>query len=130
MANLTELLKQRRAIAEHLEWLDQEIAAAGGTTTALEPLAEPASVAPPEQTPEELLAKLKLSKREEQAPPPSAPSIDLPNLDPIAHSLIDQYQTEAVNSPQDAKRGCLLLFGSGLLLLAVGLITLYFVKYY
>jgi len=104
---LAEIRRQRALVAEHLAWLDREIAAAAPATAA--PVAPtttavvPAPIAPPATAPSPLdpaaiLAQVAGSK---SGPLPAAVA------DPDAHPVPEHQPADIKN---DVRRGCLLYF--------------------
>jgi len=98
---LTELRRQRALVRDHLDWLDQEIAAA--ETTAVQGIAPAA------------------------APPPPRPA--LVAQDPVAAPATDAYSPDPAATQQEVKRGCLLWLIAGFVLLAAILAAIYFFAY-
>ena len=96
---LPELRRQRTLVAEHLAWLDREIAAAGGETSAT-----PAA-----------------------SPPPAHPgdAVDLP----AAEKILAEFRREAELSPTKMRRGCLWSFVAGMALLVLGVAAIYWLRY-
>jgi hypothetical protein len=102
---LAELRRQRALIADHLAWLDREIAAAAvpiqppvpPSSTILEPPAQPFAPKPPLEPAAILTA----------AKPSPAPTAVLPETDSHAH-LLPEHQPADVK--QDVRRGCFLYF--------------------
>lgn len=92
---LAELRRQRALVAEHLVWLDREIAAAEGKPT---PAPLPALPPPPAPTAAEILA------RAAEPTPALAPvASDQPEA-----SLLPEHQPADIKN--DVRRGCLLYF--------------------
>jgi len=128
---LNELRRQRALVAEHLAWLDREIAAESGSpaprahpeqATRVEgpaPLVAPASAPALRPTPLPLMP---------QAPAPAAA------LDPEmsaqaaadADALLEQYRVAPDALKTDVRTGCFLYFFAAMALLALGVIGLYF----
>lgn len=113
MATLNELQQQRELVARHLAWLDREIATQTGGA-GIGPAASPPSPPAPLQPPT----------------PPAPPVAEEPlPIDGVTETLIDEYRNKAANSPEDARRGCLILFGSAIAVLAFGVAALWLLKY-
>ena len=137
MATLNELQQQRELVARHLAWLEREIAALGGPasigpattpsapTPALQP---PTPPAPPSGLDFPKPAPSFPAKSASAAPATTAPEEQLP-IDGVTETLIDEYRNKAANSPEDARRGCLILFGSAIAVLAFGVAALWLLKY-
>ncbi len=98
---LQDLRRQRTLVQEQLAWLDREIAAAAGA-------AAPQPSAPP-------LAP--------QNPPAAAPPAP---VDQDVEAILESYRTEASSGPADARRGCYMVFFSGLALMALVVLGWYF----
>ena len=95
---LTELQRQRALMQEQMAKLEQEIA-----TTAKSPSAESAPItAAPTVTP-----------------------VPASTADQEANDIIAKFGTESNNPVQSARRGCLIVFGLVLTLLALGVYGLY-----
>lgn len=115
---LRDLLRQRALLQEHLSWLDREIAA----TSHQVPGAE--NVTPP-PTPPPAPAPL----------PPVATAIAqrvIAKSHPIgtapvpAEAMIEQYRVAPDAVKQDVRRGCFIYFAAAFVLLALGVVALYF----
>lgn len=98
---LSELRRQRALIEAHLAWLDREIAAASTAGASVPPTAGSAKVAAPVPN------RAPLSEREMEA-------------------LLQPYRASPQSVRQDVRKGCLLYFFLGLLLLALGVTALAF----
>ena len=97
---LPELRRQRALVAEHLAWLDREIAAAGGET-----LATPAA----------------------PLPPPTQPG-DAAGL-PVAEKILEEFRREAELSPTNMRQGCIWSFVAAIALLILGVTAIYWFRY-
>lgn len=110
MDRLAELRRQRALVQEHLDWLDREIAAAGGSTPALlSP--RPAAFTPAPA----IVAKL----------PPSIPAAATPDARE-AETILEQYRTSDKSLKTDVRKGCLLYFAAAFVLLGLGVAALWF----
>lgn len=100
---LQDLRRQRTLVQEQLAWLDREIAAAAGT-------AAPHPPAPP--------------------PPPQNPPATPPVLpaDQDMEAILESYRAEASSGPADARRGCYLVFFTGLALVTLAVLGWYFYR--
>jgi hypothetical protein len=96
---LPELRRQRALVAEHLAWLDREIADAGS-----EAPATPVTPAPPAKP---------------------AGAVDVP----AAEKILAEFRSEAERAPADMRRGCLWSFLAGMLLLILGVAAIYWLRY-
>jgi hypothetical protein len=96
---LSDLRRQRALVAEHLAWLDREIAAAGS-----EALATPVTPAPP-------------------ANPGGGADL------PAAEKILAEFRSEAERSPAKIRQGCLWTFGAGIALLILGVVAIYWLRY-
>ena len=101
---LPELRRQRALVAEHLAWLDREIADASGDAPAT-------PAAPPPVT-----------------LPPSTQPGDAGDL-PTAEKILAEFRREAERAPADMRRGCLWSFLAGMLLLILGVAAIYWLRY-
>ncbi len=101
---LPELCRQRALVAEHLAWLDREIAAAGGDTPA-------APAVPPLAT-----------------PPPSTQPGDVGDL-PTAEKILAEFRHEAELSPTKMRRGCIWSFVAAMALFILGVAAIYWLRY-
>jgi len=102
---LSELCRQRAQIADHLAWLDREIAAAGGIPDAL---------ASPKAPKNQLATRLDESTGDSQA---------------SAESILQHYRTAAADTPADARAGCLRFFIFGASLIVLTLFAIYWFGY-
>lgn len=97
---LTELNRQRALLAEHLAWIDREIAAARGEAPA------PVPAPPP-------------------PPVPAAPAAPAPDVD----ALFERLRAEEQGRGQLSKQGCWIVFAAllaaGLALLAIATFLIY-----
>jgi hypothetical protein len=107
---LAELSRQRALVAQHLAWIDAELASAG---------ADNSPTAPVSPAPHPSLA--------ETPPPPDDPAIALANT--RADEIIEKYRATEALDPTAAKRGCLLLLGTFSLLGAATLLAIYYFGY-
>jgi len=137
MATLNELQQQRELVARHLAWLDREIATqtgGAGIGPAATPPSPPAPLQPP--TPPAPPSGLDFPKPAPSFPAKTALATPTPTvaeeplpIDGVTETLIDEYRNKAANSPEDARRGCLILFGSAIAVLAFGVAALWLLKY-
>ena len=102
---LAELRRQRALVAEHLAWLDREIAAAEGKPS---PAPLPAPTPTPAPTATEILAKV-------AEPAPALPPVASDH--PDAALLPEPQPTDIKN---DVRRGCLLYFALASLAVVAG----------
>ncbi len=115
---LAELLRQRALVAEHLAWLDREIAteatatAAPAVAAAANAAAAPQTAVPPAPPAPVVIAALSTQAASEAAPtPPQA-------AEPHA-SLLPEHRPTDIK--QDVKRGCFLYMAiATLLIVALG----------
>lgn len=111
---LNELQRQRALAQEQLAWFDREIARESGQASVADrPIAPAAGVPMAPSTP---------VPQPTPAPVPSSAA----EAEHLAEEIIARYKNEGTTSPADVKRGCFLYFGLAFLLVAVGLIALYF----
>lgn len=123
---LQQLRRQRAVVAEHLAWLDGEIAQAQQT-----PALNPAEAPAPDD-----LTTVPFSMRAVLPPPakasgPAAASAPTSIKDSASAAAADEilrdYQVEPEAMKSDVKKGCLLYFFGALGLVALGVTVLYFV---
>ncbi len=134
---LSELLRQRALLQEHLAWFDREIDAAARSSSSpsgaalprpaptdvpafpLTPPLPTVSVAaiPPAPSPHALTARLAGT-----VPVPPAESVVVPG----AEAILDQYRVEPRSVQQDVRKGCFLYFAAAFVLLGLGVVALYF----
>lgn len=127
---LSELLRQRALLQQHLAWLDREIASATTPTTAPVPsmVSLPAPVALPTlpavagATPPVATIVGTPTLASNPATGPASPPAVTPNPD----AILDKYRTEPRSLQQDVRKGCFLYFAAALLILALGVLGLYF----
>jgi hypothetical protein len=123
MANrLSELARQRALLAEHLAWLDREIAdetvkrlvpRQSGSATA----SVPTGVLPSEATGPTAAGAPEIPARAVPAPVAFA-------SEPA--EILDQYRVNPTSVKQDVRKGCLLYFAAAFLLLGLVVAILYF----
>jgi len=106
---LKELVRQRALLAEHLGWLDREIASARG-------LSSPPAGATPEPA---------------RIPLPPAPAAQAPSPVPPAEvdALFDRFRTEEAGRGQVSKQGCWLVFAALMLVSLIALGAVVFLRY-
>ena len=126
---LATLLRQRQLLSTHLAWLDAEIAEASGLSP---------STPPPASTP--------LPPPPPPSPPPArpgpeqagtAPAGSLREADPealaranaLADSLLKDYAARNTDTPQSARRSCLMLTLAVGLLAVAGFMGIYLIYY-
>lgn len=98
LPSLDELRRQRELVANHLAWLDRQIAQRSAATLA--------------------------SRAPSATPAHPEPQRDVaPVADPDA--ILHQYQVEPTNVQRDVRRGCLLYFVIASVLLGAGVWLLY-----
>ena len=118
---LDDLRRQRALVAEHLAWLDREIAAA-----------QPA--APKPAPPAPVAAPAVPSTRKEGFHAPAAPATTPPGVarsgptkdDRQADDILSNYRVEPNAMKSDIKKGCFLYFFGALALVALVVAVLYF----
>ena len=111
---LAELLRQRALLQEHLAWLDREIAAwrlaVGGPARneAVPAVNIPAAIKPEPETTRPIVSA-----------EPARPTADV-------DALLEEYRVPPKTLQQDVRKGCLLYFLSGFLVLGLIVLVLYF----
>ncbi|MEY4488705.1 MAG: hypothetical protein RIQ79_1213 [Verrucomicrobiota bacterium] len=124
---LATLLRQRQHLAEHLAWLDTEIASASSGSAASElntpavriastppslSIAQPATPSPP--------AGPEFSGKLIEADPDA-----LARANALADSVLESYRTQSADTPQATRRSCLLLTVAFALLCAAAVMGVY-----
>ena len=120
---LSELIRQRALVSEHLAWLDREIASviAKPAAPSVEPVAiAPASISAPDQPPTNQTAALVSSTG---APTATQPG-EIKASD--TEEILDQYRVAPAAVKEDVRKGCLLYFAAAFVLLGVIVTILYF----
>ena len=128
---LTELVRQRALVSDHLAWLDREIerttaeatipAAAGGV------MAAPTSATPLPQNPSPVSA----------VKPPAAATVVIPAQPgppeirgdaalATNEDILEQYRVSPTTVHQDVRKGCLLYFAAAFVVLGIVVAILYF----
>ena len=131
---LSELVRQRALVSEHLAWLDREIertsaetappAAAGGITAAPTPTSAtplPLNPSPPSPgakppTTAAVVIPTQPGPTEIPGDAASAPSED----------ILEQYRVSPTTVHQDVRKGCLLYFAAAFVVLGIVVAILYF----
>jgi hypothetical protein len=112
---LPELLRQRALVAEHLAWLEREIAASTGGRLLPAEHAMPRDPMPVPPRPGAGLAAI-----------PCLPAPHATVAEDAADEIIGQYRVAPDLLKTDVRRGCLLYFAGALGLIALGVGLLYF----
>jgi uncharacterized membrane protein len=120
---LSELLRQRALLQDHLAWLDRQIAEASAASRGAPPLtrpAPPAAVTPPASHPA-TAAVLTATLNRVPAPVVGSPA-------PAHPSAVseEEYRVEVKNIERDVRKGCVLYFVAALLFLSVVVLALYY----
>jgi hypothetical protein len=118
---LDDLRRQRALVAEHLAWLDREIAAAQ-------------AAAPKPALPAPATAPVVIAPRKEGLSAPAAPATTKPDVvqsgptkdDRQADDILSNYRVEPNAMKSDIKKGCFLYFFGALALVALVVAVLYF----
>lgn len=119
---LAELQRQRALVAEHLAWLDREIAAAASSETSLaQGSARPAVTAAPLPPP---------TSRDPVLPPrpgnvPSAVPLATGAGDATADVILSEYRGSSGSVRDEVRKGCLLYFVLAFLILGLAVSALY-----
>ncbi len=121
---LQQLLRQRALLQEHLAWLDREIAAASESAPAKPvPIVRPA----PASTPFVASQAAQILAASSAASPFPPPAADVaPEVAAVADEIIQQYHRGPDTTKTDVKKGCLLYFFAAFALVALAVVTLYF----
>jgi hypothetical protein len=135
---LAALRLQRAIVAQHLAWLDAEIAAASSDPTPATPTAPVVT----KLVTNPALAPVAAPSLSSPATPP-APAVATPVTSPVpepspdalaaanarADEIIAQYSTEGRFDPQSTRRGCILLASAVFLLGLAGAMFVYLLYY-
>ena len=117
---LTALLRQRELVAQHLAWLDREIAEARGDTPASAPASAPATL-PVEPAVADAAAS---------APPPNTDEPDPVTVaNARANEILERYAATDRFDADSTRRGCLLFAVATLVLGLGGLFLIYVLRY-
>jgi len=127
---LRHLQRQQTLLREHLAWIEAEIARESTSTPPplLIPAAPPATPANQEPSPTPELAptpKPAARLSDSSQPAPTTDSTSALDVD----ELIQRFAAEEHENPEASRRGCLLIFGTSLLLL-VSIVALVWIIYY
>ena len=117
---LTALLRQRELVAEHLAWLDREIAEARGDTSASTPTNAPVTL-PVEPT----VAGAEAS----QTPSDTAEPDPVTVANARANEILERYAATDRFDAESTRRGCLLFAIATLVLGLGGLFLIYVLRY-
>ena len=135
---LSQLLRQRALLQEHLAWLDREIAEASGDATApaasvapkiVPVIPAPAAIAPavaPRPVASSYLANQAAQILAQSKAQVSEPAV-APAIEAVADQIIEQYRTGPDTTKSDVKKGCLLYFFGAFVFLALGVVGLYYI---
>lgn len=116
---LSELIRQRALVVEHLAWLDREIADAKGKVDPAAPNAAVAVLLPATNPASD--AATALAPPNLVGPPPS---VDAPV--PETEVILEQYRVTPTAVKQDVRKGCLLYFVGAFVVLGIVVTILYF----
>jgi hypothetical protein len=120
---LSELLRQRALLQEHMAWLDREIEGAANKPSALPTVgAVPLPALP-------ALPEIKVAPTSPVIVSPRVvPSVSAPQSEslPAADAILDKYRVDTRNVKQDVRKGCLLYFAAAFLILGLVVVALYF----
>jgi hypothetical protein len=119
---ISELVRQRALVSEHLAWLDREIAKAGAivepaASARATPATSGVSAASSEQLPEKPTLGV-ASSSAATTPPAGIPS--------ETELLLDQYRVTPAAVKEDVRKGCLLYFIGAFVILGIIIAVLYF----
>jgi hypothetical protein len=140
---LSELVRQRALVLEHLAWLDREIADASATPAELTRAAiAPAPAVPPDPAPTPISSTGTYAAGAPAPPAHAVPSSTVPAASlpgastPAARTgdvsagasdeIIEQYRVSPATVQQDVRKGCLLYFVAAFLLLGLVVAILYY----
>ncbi|MFT3781706.1 MAG: hypothetical protein QM790_06770 [Nibricoccus sp.] len=114
---LTELLRQRSLLQEHLAWLDREIAQESGASTDIVNVPATSTTVPP------------LPARNTALP--KASNSSLTANDSTAENILHEYQNDPRVLGEDTRKGCLrlALIGGTIGLLLAGIVYVLYARY-
>lgn len=124
---LSALKRQRALVAEHLAWLDRELASATAETPTSTDSLFPTSPPPPQT-----VEPAPLPAQSEAAPDTSAPeeaAARLASANARANAILEEYSTTGRFDPESTRRGCILLASAVLILGFVSLLVIYILRY-
>jgi hypothetical protein len=119
---LAALLRQRALVAQHLAWLDAEIAEVAGT-----PLASPTPPALSAPVAPSAVASAVTDATAPELSEPISPAVAAANQ--RADAIIEKYRTTEAINPAQTKRGCLLSFIAFMLFSIAGVLAIYLLNY-
>ncbi len=131
---LSELLRQRALLQEHLAWLDREIEAAarapGAAGPSSAPLPRPAPaivpIPPSPALPSVSVTAIPAAPLIAALPAHASNSAAETVVVPGAEAILDKYRIEPRSVQQDVRKGCFLYFAAAFVLLGLGVTALYF----
>jgi hypothetical protein len=128
-----ELVRQRALVAEHLAWLDQEIARANSVpATAPAPLAPQAALPRAESAIPPITDAAALTRATNNVDPTASSPSSAPAMMPaetpavVSDEILDQYRVSPTSVHQDVRKGCFLYFAGAFVLLGIVIAILYF----
>ncbi len=124
---LAALLRQRQLLTGHLAWLDAEIAEASGLSPEAAPAASPTAPPtppPPLPAPTTATESAPTTGKLKEADPEA-----LARANALADSLLKDYAARNTDTPQSARRSCLMLTLAVGLLGIAGLMGIYLIYY-
>jgi len=121
-ARIATLLRQRQLVAEHLAWLDAEILASATDAGPAQPAAAPA---PADLSPPPAQAPAHPTNTPGAVPADGTPDA-VAQANARADALLAEYRASETDTPENARRSCLLLTVGVALLGAIVLLAAYF----
>lgn len=126
---LSELIRQRALVLEHLAWMDGEIAAAKSKADLVAP-AGVSDVRAPSGAPSQVLPTATALASDLLDPPVPASSAEPAPAGgapvPETEVILEQYRVTPTAVKQDVRKGCLLYFVGAFVVLGIVVAILYF----
>lgn len=122
---LAELRRQRALIAEHLAWLDRQIAEASGAGGAKPPTSLPGPHSAPSPVPGPQGVAVVAAALKATAQTAGRPS-ESPEVVAAADAILEEYRQPEAALKTDIRKGCILYFVAALGVLAAGIAVLWF----
>jgi hypothetical protein len=118
---LSELARQRALLAEHLAWIDREIA-----EETVKRLVPKSSELPSPQVDPDAKARVAPSTATTLPQAPSLPQSVAGAVAPEPTEILDQFRVTPAAVKQDVRKGCLLYFAAAFVVLGIVVAILYF----
>ena len=124
---LRHLQRQQALLREHLAWIEAEIARESPSPLSVPATHSPSAGASPVEA---AVSTAPVALPSPTSPAPLATSAPVtPAATTDADSLIERYAVTERQNPADIRRGCFIVFFAALLLVAVGVATVWLIFY-